>query len=464
MDQDSLSGVRHVHLIGVGGVGVSALAPPLIQRGVHVTGSDPARNEATERLEALGVRIMHEHKPENVEGADLVVATSAARPDHPERRGAETRGIPVWPRARMLGALVNEKRPIVVTGAHGKTTLTAMLTQLLIDLDLDPSAYVGGELRAIGGNVRTGGGEWAIAEGDESDGSFTWLKPEIALINNIDADHLDHYPDIYAIVKAFEGFLQGVRENGTILCSADCELTRDLIIPAGRRRLTYGFNESADVRGSGYEAEGGGCRCLVTIGGETRGLLTLRVSGRHNTHNALGAIAVSETIGLPFDRAAAALGRFDGVQRRMEEKGRAAGVTVVDDYAHHPNEIKAAIQGLRDRYTGRLIGVFQPHLYSRTMKLRDEFGAAFNGLDLLVITGIYAAREAPVDGVSGEILLGPARRNGANAMYIPRLDEAAEFLTGQAHEGDVVVTFGAGDVWKLGMNLLERLSGKEAAR
>lgn len=456
-DRDSLRGVDRVHLIGAGGIGVSALAPALLARGCTVSGSDPATNAVTERLQAMGVTIYHTHAANQIDGVDLVVATSAAGPDNPERKAAEAAGVPVWARARMLGALVNEKRAIVVSGAHGKTTLTAMLTHVFRDLGEDPSAYIGGDVRQLGGNSLLGQGAWAIAEGDESDGSFIYLKPEIALVNNIDADHLDHYQGINDIIEQFELFLGGVSKDGWIVISADCENVRKLNLPNGPKRLTYGFAEGADVCGTNYYANARGWGCDVAVRGEARGPMRLQLSGRCHTHNALGVLAVVEAAGLPVERAIESLRSFEGVQRRMEEKGCVRGVTVVDDYAHHPNEIRATIQGLRDRYRNRLIGVFQPHLYSRTFKLLDDFGRSFTGLDLVILTDIYAAREKPMAGVSGEALLQPTRNNGSPALYIPQQDETVNFLCSETRDGDVVVTLGAGDVWKLGEQLLARL-------
>ncbi|MDP8244664.1 MAG: UDP-N-acetylmuramate--L-alanine ligase [Candidatus Hinthialibacter antarcticus] len=461
-DRDSLRGVDRVHLIGAGGIGVSALAPALLARGCTVSGSDPASNAVTERLKEMGVTIYHEHAAEHINGVDLVVATSAAPPDNPERKAAEAAGVPVWARARMLGALVNEKRGIVASGAHGKTTLTAMLTHVFLGLGEDPSAYIGGDVRQLGGNSLLGKGEWAIAEGDESDGSFIYLKPEIALVNNIDADHLDHYEGINDIIEQFELFLAGVHKDGWILTSADCKYTRKLNLPNGPKRLTYGFAEDADICGTNYYANARGWGCDVVVRGEMRGPMRLQISGRCHTHNALGVLAAVEAAGLSIEKAMESLKTFEGVQRRMEEKGCVRGVTVVDDYAHHPNEIRATIQGLRDRYRNRLIGVFQPHLYSRTLKLLDDFGRSFTGLDLVVLTDIYAAREQPVAGVSGEALLQPTRNNGSPALYIPQHDEAVNFLCSETHDGDVVVTMGAGDVWKLGDQLLERLREAKA--
>lgn len=460
---DPLKDIQRVHLVGVGGIGVSALAPALLRRGIAVSGADPSRNDITHRLEAMGVRIDHEHRAENVEGASLVVATSAAKPNNPELQAAQAKGIPIWPRARMLGALLEPHRTVVITGAHGKTTVTAMIAHVFTELGLDPTAYIGGDVPGLG-NVRLGEGEWAIAEGDESDGSFTWLKPDIAIVNNIDIDHLDFYPDLNAIIEQFQRFIDGVRQGGWVLLSADSEPCSRLRIPASIRKLTYGFSESADARGSDYVANGHGWGCEVSLCGESIGRLRLPQAGRCHSHNALAAIAAAYAAGAPVRDALEALGSYRGVHRRMELKGEVDGVRVIDDYAHHPNEIRAAIQGLRDRYRNRLIGVFQPHLYSRTLKLLDDFARCFAGLDLLVFTDIYPAREVPIPGVSGEILFRAARQNGVAAVYVPRVDEVAPFLDEIARSGDVIATMGAGDVWRAGETFLTLRSRGEEAR
>ncbi len=456
--------IRHIYLVGIAGVGVSALVPALLDRGFIVSGSDPARNELTARLESLPIQIDHEHRPENISDASLVVASSAIPAENPEILAARSRGIPVWPRARLLAYLLQDSRGIVVAGAHGKTTVTAMITQLLLETGFDPTAFIGGDCAFLESNARVGKGEWAVAEGDESDGSFLYLKPEIAVINNIDADHLDFYPDIHAIVERFTTFLAGVRENGWIIHSADCEHTRTMCIPANRRVLTYGFSTGADVQALNYISDEVESRCDVRIQGTMQGKLRHSLSGRANMHNALAAVSVGITLGLPFEQIADALRKFIGVKRRMQQKGVMHGITVIDDYAHHPTEILAAIEALRERYSRRLIGIFQPHLYSRTIKLREEFGRAFTGLDLLVLTDIYPAREKPIPGVSGETVMASVRKNRIPVVYIPKPDEIPVFLENITQEGDVVITIGAGDVWKIGEQFLqitnERKGGK----
>ncbi len=456
-------GARHIHLVGIGGIGVSALAPALLQRGYAVTGSDLASNPVTDRLKKLGIPIFHEHRAENVKGASLLVVSSAVKETNPEIQAAHERGIPVWPRAKMLGDFLEGGRPIVVTGVHGKTTVTAIIAQVLVDAGLDPTAFIGGDVDWIGGNSLAGHGEWIVAEGDESDGSFIHLKPEIAVVNNIDADHLDFYRDIDEIIQQFKHFLKGVREDGWILASADCSHCQTLL--SGRRTnvLTYGFSRDADIRGAHYRSTSEGTVCNVTVRGESLGAMRLRVRGECNAHNALAAVAVGFVLNLSFEQTANSLGGFQGVQRRMEIKGTERGITVIDDYAHHPAEIRATIEALRERKDPRLIAVFQPHLYSRTVNLLEDFGSAFQGLDLLVVTGIYAAREDPREGVTGELLLEPVRRNGVDAYYVEALEAVPEFLLPRIQEGDAVVTLGAGDVWKAGEALRIRLSGGEEA-
>ncbi|MGC9326536.1 MAG: UDP-N-acetylmuramate--L-alanine ligase [Candidatus Hinthialibacter sp.] len=458
MQQDeSLQGFRHIHLIGAGGIGVSALAQVLHARGYKVTGSDPARSVVTERLEQMGITIFHEHRAENIAGASLLVATSAAQDDNPEIQAARRQNIPIWKRAQMLGHLVNDSRAIVVTGAHGKTTITAMLTRLFLDTGLDPTAFIGGDVASLGGNAVSGRGEWAIAEGDESDGSFVYLKPEIAIVNNIDADHLDFYENIDAIIEQFNVFLQGIRENGWLLRSADCALCDKLRPRSDCRVQTYGFSPSADVRGLDCRSGKDSTFCQVEINGRSIGELRLVIPGKHHLHNALAVVAAAAIVGLPFPQVRESLARFEGVKRRMEYKGSARGVVVLDDYAHHPTEIQSTIQGLRDRYNQRIIGVFQPHLYSRTLKLLNEFGQAFIGLDQLILTDIYPAREKPVPDVTGEVLLKPVQQSGVNAVYVHSLQNVPDVLASQLQPGDIVVTLGAGDVWKIGERLLERL-------
>ena len=291
--------------------------------------------------------------------------------------------------------------------------------------------------------------------GEEREGLFLYLHPDVALINNIDADHLDHYPNLDAIIECFCRFLGGVKSEGWVLVSADCEHSRNLAKQTGRSTMTYGFSEEAEVRGVDYRQNGDGWRCEVLIRGRKIGVLRLRLNGSVNYHNALAAMAVADILNIPFERAMDSLSRFEGVRRRMEVKGAARGVTVIDDYAHHPTEIRATLEALRERIPGRLIGVFQPHLYSRTLKLLEEFGQAFGLLDLLVVADIYPAREEPQPGVTGERLVSVLRRNEVPVIYIPAVQEIPVFLRDVAQPGDSVITLGAGNVWQVGEQFLE---------
>ncbi len=459
--KDQLANVRHVHLAGIGGVGVSALAPVLINQGYTVSGSDPAVNAITDRLKAMGIKIFHQHHPENIEGASLLVVSSAIAETNPEVEAAKSQGIPIWPRARMLGHLMKDCRSIAVTGTHGKTTVTAMIAQMLVDCGLNPTAFIGGEYPAFGGNIRLGDGTWVVAEGDESDGSFVYLYPEIAVVNNIDADHLDYYQDMDEITERFETFLGNVDNNGWIVLSADCEHTRKLANSIKSRRLTYGFHGSADIRALDYVHNEKGCEFEVRAHDRSPGRIQLPVSGRIYAHNALSAVCIAQILGLSFNQVSESLRNFKGVKRRMELKGVVHGVTCLDDYAHHPNEIQATVSALKERFQGRLIGVFQPHLFSRTLKLKEEFGASFIGLNLLILTDIYPARERPMAGVSGEILLKPVRINHVPVVYIPELEEIPKFLKDIVGPGDVVITLGAGDIWKVGERFLSILDNEK---
>jgi len=405
----------------------------------------------------MGVRVFHEHRAENVKGAALVVSSSAIPASNPEIQSAKEQNIPIWPRAKMLAWLLNDLRAIAVTGAHGKTTITGMVTKVLTDTGEDPTAFIGGDLPWLGGNTRIGQGEWAVAEGDESDGSFTHLQPEIALINNIDADHLDFYPDITAIINQFKKFIGGVRNNGWVVYSADNQACREAAAGTPHQCLSYGFSEDADIRGENYTPHGENAGCDAFYKNEFLGHFHLTLSGQFNYHNALGVIAIAKIIHLPLQQVFSSLAGFAGVQRRMEVEGIESGITVIDDYAHHPTEIAASIQGLKEKFTGRIIGIFQPHLFSRTIKLLPQFAAAFEGLDELILTDIYPAREKPIPGITGEILVEPVKQNGVHVTYIPVMKDIVPHLLGIIRNGDHVVTIGAGSIWQTGENLLQVL-------
>lgn len=443
---------------------MSALVPMLLKKGHTVTGSDPVSTPITDRLKGMGVRVAHEHRADAARGADVLVASSAIASTNPEMVYAQENQIPVLRRAELLGGLLEQTKSIVVTGAHGKTSITGMLTQVLIDCGLDPNAYIGGEMAFLGGNSRVGEGAWSIAEGDESDGSFIHLRPDIALINNIDTDHMDYYADLDSIIRAFQQFIEGVQGDGWVISSADCANCRQAVAAFPGRRLTYGFSENADVRSLDYQPYGSQAGCGVGIQDTYVGKLHLTQRGRFMYHNALGAIAVAHAMGLDMEKVFASLSQFPGVQRRMEVKGIERDITVIDDYAHHPAEIEATIAALREQYAGRVIGIFQPHLYSRTVKLQEAFGQAFRGLDELILTDIYPAREEPMPGVTGEILLGPVLQSGVKALYIEKEKDIVRHLLHTVRPGETVVTLGAGSIWRVGEQYLDILRQRQGGR
>ncbi len=452
----------HIYLIGIGGIGMSALAPELLRRGFRVSGSDPVPNELTRHLQSLGVTVHDQHRAENIQTADWIVFSSAIRESNPERKAAMERNLPCWPRAQMLGFLLDAWRSIVVTGAHGKTTITAMLTHVLTECGFDPTAFVGGYLDSLQGNTRLGQGEWAIAEGDESDGSFTYLHPHIAIINNIDADHLDFYSTVDEIIERFHRFLDGMKRPGLLFSSADCPYCSQLKINNDFTVIRYGFSEKADLRALHYQCEQQGSSCLVRLSNGQEWPMKLHLYGQANLHNALAVLGLTLQLGIAPATALQAIQSFQGVQRRLELKGESGGITLLDDYAHHPAEIRATIQALRDRFPQRrLLGVFQPHLYSRTIKLLDEFSDSFHGLDKVILTDIYPAREEPILGVDGSILLDQVKRKGLKAIYFPDKEEIPHFLLHEAKPGDVIVTLGAGDINKVGESFLQHLPRKE---
>lgn len=447
----------HLHFIGIGGIGMSAIAQVMKVWGYRVTGSDIGEGFTVEHLKSCGIQVFHQHDEKNLEGADLVVVSSAISADNPERIAAERQGIPIWHRAQALGTIVNDWTGIVVTGTHGKTTITGMISFLFHRAGLEPTCLVGGILDEFGSNALVGSSQWVIAEGDESDGSFRHLRPKFAIVNNIEADHLDHFRTVDDIQAAFHAFLRGTAPEGEIWVSADCPGARSVADAVGRATRSYGSSEEADLRYTEYICNLTETGALIHLGNKSLGPLRLNLFGRFNMHNALAAVAAGLYAGLPFERIAEILAQFHGTRRRLELKGRAQGVTIFDDYAHHPTEIRATVGALREHFHGRRIGVFQPHRYSRTRHLRDEFSTAFEELDLLVLTDIYPAGESPVEGVDGETLFRATRRKHQEVVYVPQLEEIPDYLVHVIREGDVLVTMGAGDVWQVGEEMLIRL-------
>lgn len=462
---EQLSTFKRIHFIGIGGAGMSAIAWILLKRGFEVSGSDSASGETTRRLIQNGAQIFEGHRAENVQGADLVVTSTAIRADNPERMGAEAAGIPIWRRARVLAEIMRGGRAIAVSGTHGKTTTTSMTGLMLTVAQLDPTVLIGGDLSDFGGNARPGAGEWVVAEADESDASLLDMNPDRIIVTNIDADHLDFYSDINHIIRTFGQFFSQMRAGGKLIACIDDPHVASLVGSGEWPVITYGIaNPKAEMRAENIRiSDSGRGYCFTPVWrGETLPEVELRIPGRHNVLNALASLAVGLDVGAEFEPMRRALAIFEGAKRRFQIKGIQDGVTVVDDYAHHPTEIAATLAAARGRLSaqtsGRLVGVFQPHRYSRTMHLAGDFGKALLNMDLVVITDVYPAGEKPIAGVSGQLVYDQLVANGhANVHYCPTLADTRRFLAGSLETGDLCLTIGAGNVYKVGEELLEDL-------
>ncbi len=454
---------RRVHFVGIGGIGMSGIAEVLINLGYAVTGSDLAENETTERLRSLGAAVTRGHRGENVSGADVVVISSAVRPDNPEVKAAREVGIPVVPRAAMLNELMRMKYAIAVAGSHGKTTTTSMVATVMAEGGMDPTVVIGGKLNSLGSNARLGEGEYLVAEADESDGSFLALTPTIAVVTNIDREHMDHYHDFDSLRAAFRQFVRKVPFYGrAILCVDDVEVA-NLLPDLDRPAVTYGLSAQADVRATGIEARGFSVSFRVHHREEALGMFTLKVPGTHNVLNALAAIAVGRELEIPLDEIRKGLGAFAGVQRRFSLKGESGGVRVYDDYGHHPAEIRATLAAARSAWPGRVLVLFQPHRFSRTADLLADFGTAFHNADNVQVCDIYAAGEEPIEGVTGaEVARVISQRGHRGVAFAGSWQAGVDTLAASVRPGDLVLTLGAGDVWKAGEELLRRLSARSS--
>ncbi len=446
------SAVRHIHFVGIGGIGMSGLAEILLQQGFHVSGSDLVASENTEYLANKGARIFYGHDAAHIEGAEVVVYSSAVNPDNnPETRAAAERGIPVLRRAEMLAEVARLKYCLAIAGTHGKTTTTSLCGLVLIRAGMDPTVIVGGRLRGLGGsNARLGRGDWIVVEADEYDRSFLCLLPTIAVVTSIEEEHLDVYRDRSDILDAFARFANNVPFYGLVVACIDDDGVKELLPRLSRKVRTYGLSPQSDVRGRRVRLAERSASFEVFADGEYLGEVTLRVPGVHNVRNALAAIAVGRELGIPFETVREALEEFTGVYRRFEILGHRDGVLFVDDYAHHPTEVRATLQAARQGWDRRIVCVFQPHTYTRTRDFAADFGKAFEEADVLIVTDIYPAREQPIPGVSGELIAQAARRSGHRAVYYaPTLEEAAELVASLLQPGDMLVTVGAGNVYKL---------------
>ena len=450
---------RHIHFVGIGGSGMSGIAEILLNLGYKITGSDQKRNEAVERLEQLGAKIAIGHDAAHVEGAHVVVYSSAVSRENVEVQAARQQGIPVIPRAEMLAELMRLKYGIAVAGTHGKTTTTSMVGAVLAEGRYDPTIVVGGRVTGLGSNARLGQGEYLVAEADESDGSFLKLAPTIAVVTTIDAEHLDHWGTLDAIREGFVAFVNKVPFYGCAVLCLDEPNIQMLIPRVEKRVLTYGLESNADLVARRLRLEGLTSRFEIYQRGALLGDCTLAVPGRHNVLNALAAVAVGLDLEIPFVTIHKALAAFTGVQRRFQVRGRAGGVTVVDDYGHHPAEIRATLAAAKAGFDARVVTVFQPHRYTRTYHLRQEFLTAFNQTDVLLVMEVYAAGEAPIPGVSAAGLADGVRAHGHRDVTYVGGDRArvVDHLVQITRPGDLVLTLGAGDVGQVGSELLLRL-------
>lgn len=450
--------IRRIHFVGIGGVGMSGIAEVLHNLGYHVSGSDLKESEHTQRLEKLGVVIQIGHDPANVGDADVVVRSSAVPLENPEIQAARLHSIPIIQRAEMLAELMRMKYGVAVAGTHGKTTTTSMVAAVLARGGLDPTMVIGGRLDALGSNAKLGRGEFMVVEADESDGSFLKLSPTIAVVTTIDAEHLDYYRDLQQIKDTFVEFVNKVPFYGSAVLCLDQENIRDVVPRVQKRIVSYGLTTEADLMAEGISLQGLTSTFKVRRKGQPLGEVQLKVPGLHNVSNALAAVAVGLELDVGFAKIRAALDEFSGVARRFEVKGTPNDIMVVDDYAHHPAEIQAALKAAKDGFQRRLIAVFQPHRYTRTQALLSDFPPAFDLADRVVATGIYPAGEAPLAGISGrQIADGIARRGRAQVLYTERKEEVADLVIEMARPGDLVITMGAGDIWKVCEEIVRRL-------
>ncbi|HKY33191.1 MAG TPA: UDP-N-acetylmuramate--L-alanine ligase [Candidatus Polarisedimenticolia bacterium] len=451
---------QHIHFVGIGGSGMSGIAEVLLNLNFTVSGSDLARSPATERLQALGARVFAGHQAGNISGADAVVVSSAVRDDNPEVVEARQRKVPVIPRAEMLAELMRMKYGVAIAGSHGKTSTTAMVAQVLSGSGLDPTIVIGGRLNILGSGAKLGGGELMVAEADESDGSFLRLAPTIAVVTNIDAEHLNHYGSMEALLDAFAGFLNKVPFYGMGIVCLDDQQIQGLMPRLTRNLTTYGLAGQADLVATNIEVKEFSSHFEVISKGRWLGDVRLKVHGRHSVYNALAAIGVGLEFDLKFADVVHHLSQFSGADRRFQLKGVVNDVMVVDDYGHHPTEIRATLWAAREGWPKRRsVVVFQPHRFSRVQALMEEFSRAFYQADVLIVTEIYKAGEEPIPGITGEALADAVKAHGHKETHHARdLAEAAGLVLRTARPGDLLLTLGAGDVWKVGEQYLREAS------
>jgi UDP-N-acetylmuramate--alanine ligase len=466
---------RKIHFVGIGGIGMSGIAEVLHNLGYEVTGSDMKESQTTRRLQSLGIRVSSGHAADNISAAHVVVISSAVSEDNPEVIAARSQAIPVIPRAEMLAELARLKYGILVAGAHGKTTTTSLISTILSHAGLDPTVVIGGRLKATGRNASLGQGEFLVAEADESDGSFLKLSPTVAVVTNIDKEHMDFFKTMNLLKEAFVAFINKVPFYGAAILCMDNEYMRELLPYVHRRHLTYGFAPGADFTAINIKKAFMSVTYEVLFKNRNIGEFFIPVPGMHNVLNSLAAIAAAMELRIDVSLIRDALKGFAGIQRRFELKGQYGGIKVFDDYGHHPAEIRATLRAAREGLfadnqetqskipeKGRLFVMFQPHRYTRTRDLMNEFSASFGDADSIILLDIYSAGEQPIEGVTAEALHNSIKKTGFNdIVHIKNREEAVTYAISRMKEGDVLMTLGAGDVWKLGETVLKQLSTQQ---
>ncbi len=454
--------INHIYFVGIGGIGMSGIAEILLNQGFRVSGSDLAITEITRHLVEVGATVYEGHNPENLHDVDVLVYSSAVSQDNTEVMAAIERKIPVIRRAEMLAEVMRLHHGIAVAGTHGKTTTTSMLGMVLIEGNKDPTVIVGGKLHAFGGtNARLGSGEFMVVEADEYDRSFLKLNPSIAILTTLEEEHLDIYGSIEDLKTAFIEFANKVPFYGFVILCLDEPTLQEILPEIQRKVITYGFSSQADVQAVDLVQKEQNSSFTVVVHGSELGVISLGVPGEHNVQNALAAIAVSLELGISFENIKTALDAFAGAFRRFEVKADVGGVLVVDDYAHHPTEVKVTLKGIKAGWRRRVICVFQPHTYTRTRDFYKDFGRSFMNADLLIVTDVYAAREHAIQGITGEIIAEAAKNFGhKNVQYVQDKTLLPELLLSLVQEGDLVITMGAGDIYLYGARFIELMKEK----
>lgn len=452
-----LENIKKLHFVGIGGVGMSAIAEVMLDKGYEISGSDLSDSEVVQKLRSKGAVIYKGHNGSNVEGKEAIVLSSAIHQDNPELVQAKKLGLKIFHRSDILAYLLNAVKGIAVAGAHGKTTTSSMISVVLEHAKVDPTIIIGGFVDYLDGNAKLGKSDYLVAEADESDGSFLKFYPHISVVTNIEDDHMDHYGSMENIIKAFVQFIQNLdKENGLAVLCFDNENIRNIAPKVDRKYISYALEHEADYTATDIVIDGPHTTFSVVYKGENLGKVTVNVPGRHNVLNALATIAVCRQLGLSMQEIADGLAVFAGTKRRFQTKFRNSDVWIVDDYAHHPTEIQTTIKAAKQTKPNRLVVAFQPHRYTRTQLLREEFGSCFKGADVLILTDIYAASEDPIPGISGKTIVDEVKKQtGVDAVYIEKLADIAPWLKKHTQKGDLIITMGAGNIYTVGETLAD---------